>query len=55
MKEKKHTSKVRYIKLPYSAKFSEQLCNKLQKLYIQYFKERNFKIVFTSLQIGSFL
>ena len=46
---------VRYIKLPYIEKISEQLDNELQKLCKQYCMERNVKIVFNSFQIDSFI
>ena len=48
--KKKILSKIWYIKLLYIAKFLEQLFNKWQILHKQYCKERNVKLVFTSLR-----
>ena len=45
---------VKYIKLAYIEKISEQLHNELQKLCKQYCMERNVKIVFNTFEIGSF-
>ena len=47
-------NKLRYFKLPYIGKYSEQVQKKIWKLCQQYCKENNVKIVFTSFKISNY-
>ena len=47
-------NKLRYFKLPYIGKYSEQVQKKIWKLCQQYCKENNAKIVFTSFKISNY-
>ena len=47
-------NKLRYFKLPYIGKYSEQVQKKITKLCKQYCKENNVKIVFTSFKISNY-
>ena len=47
-------NKLRYFKLPYIDKYSEQVQKKIAKLCKQYCNEDNVKIVFTSFKISNF-
>ena len=46
-------NKLRYFKLPYIGKYSEQVQKKITKLCKQYCKENNVKIVFTLFKISN--
>ena len=47
-------NKLRYFKLPYIDKYSEQVQKKITKLCKQYCNENNVKIVFTSFKISNY-
>ena len=47
-------NKLRYFKLPYIGKYSEQVQKKITKLCKQYCNENNVKIVFTSFKISNY-
>ena len=47
-------NKLRYFKLPYIGKYSEQVQKKITKLCKQYCKENNVKIIFTSFKISNY-
>ena len=47
-------NKLRYFKLPYIDKYSEQVQKKIAKLCKQYCNEDNVKIIFTSFKISNF-
>ena len=47
-------NKLRYFKLPYIGKYSEQVQKKITKLCKQYCKENNVKTVFTSFKISNY-
>ena len=47
-------NKLRYFKLPYIGKYSEQVQKKLTKLCKKYYKENNVKIIFISLKKNNY-
>ena len=47
-------NRLRYFKLPYVGKFSEQVQKKIAKLCKQYWNDKNVKTVFTSFQISNY-
>ena len=47
-------NKLRYFKLPYIGKYSEQVQKKITKLCKQHCKENNVKVVFTSFKISNY-
>ena len=47
-------NKLRYFKLPYIGKYSEQVQKKLTKLCKKYYKENNVKIIFTSFKKNNY-
>ena len=47
-------NKLRYFKLPYIGKYSEQVQKKIKQLCKQYCNEDNVKIVFTSFKISNY-
>ena len=47
-------NKLRYFKLPYIGKYSEQVQKKITKLCKQYCNENNVKIVFTSFKVSNY-
>ena len=47
-------NKLRYFKLPYTEKYSEQVQKKIAKLWKQYCNENNVKFVFTSFKVSNY-